>query len=93
MGPCCSVEPVGRIAQSCAPEPDGQGVEQLVVALEGGRFPVPRPVRFEDDLRHAAIVGPGGGDAFGPARGAAVQQHNVGVLRVAIAAVRLLALA
>ncbi|KXF77127.1 hypothetical protein ATN84_25630 [Paramesorhizobium deserti] len=40
-----------------------------------------RPVRFEDNLRHLAGLGPAGGDTFGPFRRAAVQQHHVRELR------------
>lgn len=47
--------------------------------LEGCRVAVPRPVGFENDLRYVALVGPGGGDAFGPAWSAAVQQDHVGM--------------
>ena len=38
------------------------------------------PVGFEDYLRHLAIIGPAGGDAFGAFWRAAVPQHHVGML-------------
>ena len=38
------------------------------------------PVGLEDDLRNLALIGPAGGDAFGAARTAAMQEHHVRVL-------------
>jgi hypothetical protein len=42
------------------------------------------PVGLEHDLRHFAVVGAGGGDAFGALGAAAMQQHHVGMLRVCL---------
>ncbi len=61
---------------------DGQDVEDLIVALEGGGFGVARPVGFEGDLHDLAGLDPFGGDQFGTARRSAVEQHHVGVLGV-----------
>jgi hypothetical protein len=38
------------------------------------------PVGFEDDLWNLPLIGPAGGDAFGAARAAAMEEHHVGVL-------------
>jgi len=59
---------------------DRQGLQHLVVALEGRGVAVPRPVGLEDDLWNFAIVSPAGGDALGAARAAAVQEHHVRML-------------
>ena len=38
------------------------------------------PVGLEDDLQNLALIGPAGGDAFGAARAAAVEENHVRVL-------------
>ena len=62
--------------------PIGSDVEHGVVALERGGLGVLRPVGLEGDLRHLAVGRPFGGDQLGALRGAAVQQHHVGMLGV-----------
>src|SRR3984893_13357258 len=59
---------------------DGQGLDHLVVALEGCGVAVPRPVGLEDDLGDLAVVGPAGGDALGAPGAAAVHEPHVRVL-------------
>jgi hypothetical protein len=49
-------------------DPDRQHLEHRVVAFEGRCLGVPRPVGLEGDLRHLAVIGPFGGDAFGALR-------------------------
>lgn len=61
-------------------DPDRHGIEHPVVALEGRGLGVFRPVGLEGDLRHLAVVGPGGGDAFGAFWRSAMQEYHVGVL-------------
>ncbi len=60
--------------------PIGRTSSIASLRLNGAPFGVPGPIRLESDLRHLAVVGPAGGDAFGALRRAAVQQHHVGVL-------------
>src|SRR5712671_7690003 len=62
--------------------PDRQDGEHLIVAPEGRGLGVAGPVGLEGDLGDLAGVGPGGGDALGAPRGAAVQQHHAGMLGV-----------
>ena len=59
---------------------DRQDVEHLVVALERRGLRMLRPVGLEGDLRHLAVISPPGGEAFGPFRRSAMQQHHVRVL-------------
>ena len=49
-------------------DPDRHGFEHPVVALEWRGLGVLGPVGLEGDLRHLAVVGPGGRDAFGTFR-------------------------
>ena len=60
-------------------DPDWQGCEHLIVALERRSIAVTCPIRLEDDLGNLAVVGPTGGDALGAARAPAVQQNHVAV--------------
>ena len=58
--------------------PIGNASISRSLRLKGAARAFACPVRLEDDLWNFAIVGPAGGDAFGAARAAAVQQHHVG---------------
>lgn len=54
--------------------------QELVIPLERRGLGVARPVGLKDNLRHIALFGPAGGDALGPLRTAAMQQHHVRML-------------
>src|SRR6266851_6807278 len=63
-------------------DPDRHHGEYLVVAPERCGLGVAGPVGLEGDLRDLAGVGPGGGDALGAPRAAAVEQYHAGMLGV-----------
>ena len=59
---------------------DRQCFEHPIVTLEGRRVAVAVPVGLLDHLCDFALIGPAGGDAFGAARTAAMQQDHCGML-------------
>jgi hypothetical protein len=63
-------------------DPDWQGLQHLVVALEWRGLGVACPIRPEGNLDDLAVVGPAGGGALGAARAAAIQQHHARMLGV-----------
>src|SRR5712671_2426678 len=63
-------------------DPDRKDGKDLVIAPERCGLGVPGPIGLEGDLRDLASVGPGGGDALGALRAAAMEQNHAGVLGV-----------
>ena len=61
---------------------DRQAVEHLVIALERRGFGMFGPIRLEFNLRHLAVAGPGGGDAFSALRASTMHQDHVRMLGV-----------